>query len=914
MNSKLPSKQYLRQFVMGTLLTLCLFFTQSLMPTSVKAADDIIWNFGESSGGTNGWNNSGWECQGFWGNPFWVLDPAPGGDPWIVNDSLNVDSWDYWAVEIRMSSRADSGDRVFWKTSHENYYSSQKSVALDVNPDGTTRTIRRKLSVNRDLWIHNITGIRIDPAANGRASTCGTDSDNIYVDWVKLLYDGTFPTNPTNVNPGCTATDNVWSRCSNPNFTWSGAADPDSGVEGYYYSWSTNVNTWPTNWTTSSGYNPGPVTSGSTHYLRVRTQDHAGKISQDKYLFTLKYDGTAPTNPTSVNPGCTAENNVWGVCSNANFTWSGAADAHSGVSGYYYYWGTSSTGNPTVWTTTAGYNPGAISSGNTYYLRVKTKDNAGNVSSAKTLFALKYDGTAPTNPTSVNPGCTAENNVWGVCSNANFTWSGAADAHSGVSGYYYYWGTSSTGNPTVWTTTAGYNPGAISSGNTYYLRVKTKDNAGNVSSAKTLFALKYDGSAPTNPTSVNPGCTATDNVWGVCSDPSFTWSGASDAESGVKGYYYYWGALSVGDPTTWTTAVGYDPPTVSTDGVYYLRVKTEDNVGNISPATTLFTLKHDGTVPANPTSVDPGCDATDNVWGPYSNADFSWSGASDAQSGVSGYYFDRGESDSGVPVHWTTGTTYNPAAIPSGSTFHFRIKTVDIAGNTTLPETLFTLKNDQTAPSNPTSISPGAGCSANDGVWQNVCSDANFTWNGATDVHSGVKGYYYYWGPSSTGNPTTYISDEGYDPPALTSDETYYLRVKTEDEAGNLNASDTLFTFKYDSTAPTGTVLIDADATYATSTDVTLSIVGDDVLSGVVDMRVSNSSDFAGAVWEPFAASKSWVLDSTEGERIAYVQLRDAASNVSSTFRIRYYLIHKRRSDHSQSTATLYGHPLDKYL
>ena len=166
-----------------------------------------------------------------------------------------------------------------------------------------------------------------------------------------------------------------------------------------------------------------------------------------------------------------ATSNVWqNTCSNPNFTWSEANDDQTSVSGYYYYWGTSNSGNPTTWTTSAGYNPGAISSGQTYYLRVKTKDQGGNVSAAKTLFVLKYDKTAPSNPTSVNPGCTATSNVWqNTCSNPNFSWSGASDSHSGIQGYYYYWGSSSSGNPTSWTTSASYNPGAISSGQTYYL-------------------------------------------------------------------------------------------------------------------------------------------------------------------------------------------------------------------------------------------------------------------------------------------------------------------------------------------------------------------------------------------------------------------------------------------------------------
>ena len=87
-------------------------------------------------------------------------------------------------------------------------------------------------------------------------------------------------------------------------------------------------------------------------------------------LFTLRYDGTPPTNPTApANPGCTASSGVWqNTCNDANFTWSGANGAASGVQGYFYYWGTSSTGDPATSITSAAFNPGPIPSGSTYYL------------------------------------------------------------------------------------------------------------------------------------------------------------------------------------------------------------------------------------------------------------------------------------------------------------------------------------------------------------------------------------------------------------------------------------------------------------------------------------------------------------------------------------------------------------------
>jgi len=121
--------------------------------------------------------------------------------------------------------------------------------------------------------------------------------------------------------------------------------------------------------------------------------------------------------------------------------------------------------------------------------------------------------------------------------------------------------------------------------------VKFKDTLGNWSSAYSDTIL-FDTIPPANPTSCTETHGAPDNTWQTAvSDPAFSWGGASDSGSGMKGYYWYFGADSNGDPTNWTTIAGCDPSAVS-PGTYYLRVKTEDSSGNRSSPVTLFTFKY----------------------------------------------------------------------------------------------------------------------------------------------------------------------------------------------------------------------------------------------------------------------------------------------------------------------------------
>lgn len=86
-----------------------------------------------------------------------------------------------------------------------------------------------------------------------------------------------------------------------------------------------------------------------------------------------------------------------------------------------------------------------------------------------------------------------------------------------------------------------------------------------------------------------------------------------------------------------------------------------------------------------------------------------------------------------------------------------------------------------------------------------------FTWNAVNDTLSTVAGYYVYFGENPAGVPsgtlqvgTTYTAPLI---PTTSSAKTYYLRVKTEDKAGNpSSAIVTLFTYKYAPIPPTPSI------------------------------------------------------------------------------------------------------------
>jgi hypothetical protein len=114
----------------------------------------------------------------------------------------------------------------------------------------------------------------------------------------------------------------------------------------------------------------------------------------------------------------------------------------------------------------------------------------------------------------------------------------------------------------------------------------------------------------------------------------------------------------------------------------------------------------------------------------------------------------------------------------------------------------------------------------------------------------------------------------------LTNDVTYYYFMVAVDGDGHESSPSNVVsaTPKEDPIPPQGFITINDGASTTTSPDVTLTIAAS---PDTVDILISNDPGFAGAVWEPFATSKSWTLAGSSGLQFVYAQFRDGADNVS---------------------------------
>lgn len=226
-------------------------------------------------------------------------------------------------------------------------------------------------------------------------------------------------------------------------------------------------------------------------------------------------------------------------------------------------------------------------------------DNAGNTGTA-TATVSNIDKSAPSAPSLSSP----TNNQYLTTHNFAFTWGSVTDINNPIT---YEWessygtGINAEGSFTSrlayhnLSTTSVNSPGTPD--NIYYWHVRAIDGVGNKSNWSTTWKVTVDTTKPGIPTISKP----TAEQYFKTSPILNEWSAISDL-SGIKQYtleyYYDDGHTFSGAPYRYvTTNSRYHSPGISEQGGVTLRVRAEDNAGNIGDWSTPIHYTYDATVP-----------------------------------------------------------------------------------------------------------------------------------------------------------------------------------------------------------------------------------------------------------------------------------------------------------------------------
>ncbi len=509
--------------------------------------------------------------------------------------------------------------------------------------------------------------------------------DRVVLDATRDLVDPTAPSVLTALDQTgglVTLTTNTWYTYVTPYFSWSGATDADSGVWGYYVYFGTDNTAEPQTagtFQTDAFYTPVGITSGQTYYLRIRTRDHAQRVSTIYDAFIYKLDNTEPENPS----GLSAAPAVYSSTNDFTFTWSAGSDGGSGIAGYQYQVG--DTVNPLNWSATmvgTSLNlPGAAYDSDENIFFIRTIDNAGNVSSGTKQVSFYYAGDGPTEPQflSVTPTSNTLNSF-------TFTWS-PPSSYSGLVSeltYCYTINALPTESNCTFTapgiTTVGPNAFANQVGiNTFYVVSKNSDNVGGAVSYGSYASVFFTAntSAPGIPLNAEIADVSvkSTNSWKI----ALSWEPPTVGAASVQDYEIYRST----DGTTFTESASTTGIAFVDTGLaqqtYYYKVRACDNVHNCGSFSSTVELMPTGRfTTAAELSAEPKVSLITTR-----SATISWSTDRTSDSkiqygkGARSYFSEEPSNSDQLTDHEIKLSNLSP-----GTQYYFKAKWTDEDGNT----------------------------------------------------------------------------------------------------------------------------------------------------------------------------------------------------------------------------------------
>ncbi len=175
---------------------------------------------------------------------------------------------------------------------------------------------------------------------------------------------------------------------------------------------------------------------------------------------------------------------------------------------------------------------------------------------------------------------------------------------------------------------------------------------------------------------------------------------------------------------------------------------------------------------------------------------------------------------------------------------------------------------DLTPPTGSIAINQGAGATASPNVTLNLA---------AQDVGCGVASMAFSNDGVTFSAFESYASTKAWALPAGDGSKTVFVKFK--DRADNTSPALSA-TIVLDQVAPTGAVVINNGAAYATNRNVSLGLAGSDSGTGVRQMYLFDGVTSSG--WISYTTSAAWPLAAGDGSKMVTARFRDLAGNISA--------------------------------
>ena len=463
--------------------------------------------------------------------------------------------------------------------------------------------------------------------------------------------------------------------------------------------------------TGTSYTNTSYIENGNTYYYKVRALDANGTAGAWSSVVSVTYKQTLPA------PTVTGGNDSQG---RPTLKW----DKVAGAAKYEVYRARSLNGDYIKYATVTGTsytNTSYIENGNTYYYKVRALKSDGTAGAWSSIVAVTYKQTLSA------PAVTGGNDAQG---RPTLTW----NAVSGAAKYEVYRARSKDGTYTKYSTTTGTaytNSSYLTSGATYYYKVRALDANGNAGpySAVVSVTCRLKLTAPT----VTGGTDAQGR-------PTLKWN----AVTGAAKYEVYRARSLNGDYIKYSTVTGtsYTNTSYLANGTtYYYKVRALGSDGSYGPYSTPVSVTYKA-----PFGAPLVTGRKDSQGRPA----LKWDKVTDAAK----YEVYRARSKDGtyslMSTQSATGYT-NTSYLANGTTYYYKVRALKANGTASAYSSVVTITYGTVptpaAPAMRSAKADSAGITvswdtAANAVTYNVyrTTDAGSSW---TQVASSVKGTSY---------------------------------------------------------------------------------------------------------------------------------------------------------------------------
>ena len=473
---------------------------------------------------------------------------------------------------------------------------------------------------------------------------------------------GNLPTAPASLVAAATGAASV-------HLSWGAASESGGTISQYLIercAGASCTNFAQVNTATGLTFNDSGLTGTTTYRYRVRAKDATaatGPYSNTASATTATPVPTAPTNLAATASGATQVNLSWGA----------ASEAGGAVTGYLVERceGAGCSDFAQVGTASSlSYADSGLTNATSYSYRVRATDaaaNPGPYSNTASAITAAASPSAPTSLAVTVAGTTQLNLAWGA----------ASENGGNIAGYLIERcqgaGCSSFVQIAGPVTALTYADTGLSNTTSYSYRVRARDDLGTMGPYSNTGSGTTSASAPSAPSSLGAtaaGSTQISLAWGAASESGGTISQYLIERCPGAGCSAF---VQVGVSGT----LGFTDTGLNGSTAYSYRVRAKDALAVLGPYSNVATATTAAAVisaPAAPSATASGA----------SQVTLKWKAATETGGTISQYRIERCQGagcSNFTQVATSAGLTFADAGLLAVTTYRFRIRAADAAGN-----------------------------------------------------------------------------------------------------------------------------------------------------------------------------------------------------------------------------------------